>query len=139
MSHAQFSCALMPWVCTIIKAYAQIFTIIYDCIVYLQFMYSLHIVYVQFMYSLCIYFCIFMYTYVYLCCRLLAACMPAQLAGLHLDIWSSTLSSSLMILLRKSNSWSSGGPTLRLVKFLHCSIKKIKHLQLWRYKAQTGV
>ena len=72
------------------------------------------------MYSLCIfmysyvYLCILMYTYLYFC--LLPACLPSWLAGIL----------------------TSGGPRLRLVKFLNDSIKKINHLELWRAQAQTG-
>ena len=59
-----------------------------------------------------VYLCILMYTYVYFC--LLPACLPSWLAGIL----------------------TSGGPRLRLVKFLNDSIKKIKHLELWKSHAQ---
>ena len=56
-----------------------------------------------------------MYTYVYLCILLFAACLlPSWLAGIL----------------------TSGGPRLRLVKFLNDSIKKIKHVELWKSHAQ---
>ena len=121
--------------------YVKLYNVMLMHVQLCMIMYSLCIVYVY----LCIvyvYLCIVMYSYVYLCILMytFACCLPACLAGWlefwHLEVPGSDWSSSLMILLRKSIIWSSGGPRLRLVKFLYESIKKINHLELWKSHAQ---
>ena len=75
-----------------VQLYIYIYIYIYLCIV---------------MY-ICIYLCILVYTFA--CC--LPACLTCLLEFLHLEVTGSDWSSSLMILLRKSNIWSSGSPML---------------------------
>ena len=75
-----------------------------------------------------------MYTYVYFC--LLPACLPSWLAGI---LASGGPRLRLVKFLNDSiKKINPGSPRLRLVKFLNDSIKKINHLELWRAQAQTG-
>ena len=78
-----------------------------------------------------------MYTYVYFC--LLPACLPSWLAGILASGGPRLrLVKFLNYSIKKINQLDLWRPRLRLVKFLNDSIKKINHLELWKSQAQTG-